>query len=167
MTEILSHSLAQRRFTMALLSAFGALALLLAAVGIYGVMSYMVAQRTGEIGIRMALGAQKRDILELVSRDGMLRTGFGLLAGLLVSLALARVLTSQLFTVSALDPLTFGEVLLCWRASRCWRAMCPREGRRALIPWPLSATSERSGFQFSVSVLVFGPFVPGTKVFSF
>jgi putative ABC transport system permease protein len=112
MTEILSHSLAQRRFTMALLSAFGALALLLAAVGIYGVMSYMVAQRTGEIGIRMALGAQKRDILELVSRDGMLRTGFGLLAGLLVSLVLARVLTSQLFAVSALDPLTFGEVLL-------------------------------------------------------
>jgi len=112
MTEILSHSLAQRGFTMALLSAFGALALLLAAVGIYGVMSYMVAQRTGEIGIRMALGAQRRDVLELVSRDGMLRAGLGLLAGLLVSLALTRVLTSQLFIVSALDPTTFGGVLL-------------------------------------------------------
>ena len=112
MTEILSHSLAQRGFTMALLSAFGALALLLAAVGIYGVMSYVVAQRTGEIGIRMALGAQRRDVLELVSRDGMLWAGFGLLAGLLVSLALTRVLTSQLFAVSALDPLTFGGVLL-------------------------------------------------------
>ena len=112
MTEILSHSLAQRRFTTALLSAFGALALLLAAVGIYGVMSYMVVQRTGEIGIRIALGAQRRDVLELVSRDGMLRAGFGLLAGLLVSLALTRVLTSQLFAVNALDPLTFGGVLL-------------------------------------------------------
>jgi len=97
---------------MALLSAFGALALLLAAVGIYGVMSYMVAQRTGEIGIRMALGAQRRDVLELVSRDGMLRAGLGLLAGLLVSLALTRVLRSQLFDVSALDPLTVGTVLL-------------------------------------------------------
>jgi ABC-type antimicrobial peptide transport system permease subunit len=117
MTEILSHSLAQRRFTMALLSAFGALALLLAAVGIYGVMSYMVAQRTGEIGIRMALGAQKRDILELVSRDGMLRTGFGLLAGLLVSLALARVLTSQLFAVST-------------RSAHLWRGSAFAGGRR-------------------------------------
>jgi putative ABC transport system permease protein len=112
MTDILSHSLAQRRFTMALLSAFGALALLLATVGIYGVMSYMVAQRTGEIGVRMALGAQRSDVLGLVSRDGMLRAGFGLLAGLVASLALTRVLTSQLFGVSALDPLTFGGVLL-------------------------------------------------------
>ncbi len=111
MTEILSHSLAQRRFTMALLSAFGVLALLLAAVGIYGVMSYMVAQRTSEIGVRIALGAQRRDVLGLVSRDGMLRAGFGLLAGLVVSLALTRVLSSQLFAVGALDPLTFGGVL--------------------------------------------------------
>jgi len=111
MTEVLSHSLAQRRFTMALLSAFGALALLLAAVGIYGVMSYIVAQRTSEIGVRMALGAQRRDVLGLISREGMLRAGFGLLAGLVVSLALTRVLTSQLFAVSALDPLTFVAVL--------------------------------------------------------
>jgi putative ABC transport system permease protein len=111
MTEILSHSLVPRRFTMALLSAFGALALLLAAVGIYGVMSYMVTQRTSEIGVRMALGAQRRDVLGLISRDGMFRAGFGLLAGLLVSLVLTRVLTSQLFAVSALDPLTFVGVL--------------------------------------------------------
>jgi putative ABC transport system permease protein len=96
---------------MALLSAFGALALLLAAVGIYGVMSFIVAQRTSEIGVRMALGAQRRDVLGLISRQGMLRAGFGLLAGLLVSVALTRVLTSQLFAVSALDPLTFVAVL--------------------------------------------------------
>jgi putative ABC transport system permease protein len=131
MTEILSHSLAQRRFTMSLLLAFGALALLLAAVGIFGVMSYVVVQRTGEIGVRMAFGAQKRDVLGLVSRDGMLRAGLGLLAGLVVSLALTRVLMSQLFDVSAHDPLTFGAVLFllagvalaagyipAWRATR-------------------------------------------------
>ena len=111
MTEILSDSLAQRRFIMALLSAFGALALLLSAVGIYGVMSYIVVQRTSEIGVRMALGAQRRDVLALISGEGMLRAGLGLFAGLLVSLALTRVLTSQLFAVSALDPLTFGGVL--------------------------------------------------------
>jgi putative ABC transport system permease protein len=111
MTEILSHSLAQRRFTMALLSAFGALALLLSAVGIYGVMSYIVVQRTSEIGVRMALGAQRRDVLALISREGMLRAGFGLFAGLVVSIGLTRVLTSQLFAVSALDPLTFLGVL--------------------------------------------------------
>jgi ABC-type antimicrobial peptide transport system permease subunit len=99
MSEILAQSLAQRRFTMSLLAGFGALALLLAAIGIYGVMSYTVAQRTSEIGIRVALGAQSRDILSLVSREGMLRAGFGLLAGLIASLALTRVLASQLFAV--------------------------------------------------------------------
>jgi predicted permease len=137
MTEILSHSLVQRRFTMALLSAFGALALLLAAVGIYGVMSYMVAQRTSEIGLRMALGAQRRDVLGLVSRDGILRTGFGLLAGLVVSLALTRVLTSQLFAVSALDPLTFGGVLLLLAGVAL--AACYIPARRAMRVDPMVA----------------------------
>jgi putative ABC transport system permease protein len=112
MSEFVSRSLAQRRFTMLLLGGFGGLALLLAAIGIYGVMSYTVAQRTNEIGIRVALGAQSRDVLNLVSREGMLRVGAGLLAGLVVSLALMRILSSQLFAVSAIDPLTFGAVLL-------------------------------------------------------
>jgi putative ABC transport system permease protein len=112
MSEILAQSLAQRRFTMSLLADFGALALLLAALGTYGVMSYTVAQRTNEIGIRVALGAQSRDIFGLVSREGMLRVGFGLLTGLLVSLAITRLLPSQLFAVSAFDPLTFGSVSL-------------------------------------------------------
>jgi len=110
MTEIIAHSLAQRRFTMSLLAGFGALGLLLAAVGIYGVMSYTVAQRTSEIGIRMALGAQIHDMLRLVIRDGMLQAGFGLLAGLAASQAVTRILASQLFAVSALDPLTFASV---------------------------------------------------------
>ena len=112
MSEVLSHSLVQRRFTMSLLAAFGALAVLLAAVGIYGVMSYMVVQRTGEIGVRMAFGAQTDDVLRLVPRDGIFQAGLGLLAGSLVSLVLTRVLLSQLFDVSALDPLTVATVLL-------------------------------------------------------
>jgi len=105
--ESLAKSLEQRRFTMSLLAGFGALALLLAAVGIYGVMSYTVTQRTNEIGIRMALGAQARDIFAVVSRDGMLRATIGLLVGLFISVGLSRVLATQLFAVSSLDPLTF------------------------------------------------------------
>lgn len=112
MTEILAHSLAPRRFTISLLGGFGLLALVLAAVGIYGVMSYMVAQRTSEIGVRMALGAQPRDVLDLVSREGMLRAVLGLVAGLALSLIVTRLLTTQLFAVSALDPATFALVLL-------------------------------------------------------
>src|SRR5262249_47989305 len=87
MTEILAHSLAARRFTMSLLTAFGFLAVILAAVGIYGVMSYMVTQRTDEIGVRMALGAQALDMLRLVANDGMLRAGVGLFVGFILSLA--------------------------------------------------------------------------------
>src|SRR5260370_40331708 len=97
---------------MQLLSCFGLLALLLAALGIYGVMSYGVAQRTGEIGVRVALGAQPRGILKLVARDGMLLAGFGLLAGVAAALSLSRVIASQLFAVGASDPITFLGVAL-------------------------------------------------------
>jgi putative ABC transport system permease protein len=137
MTEILSQSLAQRRFTMSLLGGFGGLALLLAALGIYGVMSYTVAQRTNEIGIRVALGAQSRDILSLVSREGMLQAGNGLLAGLVISLALMRVLSSQLFAVSAIDPVTFGAVLFLLAAVALFACYVP--ARRATRVDPLVA----------------------------
>ncbi len=112
MNQFFAESLAQRRFTMQLLSCFGLLALLLAALGIYGVMSYGVAQRTGEIGVRVALGAQPRGILKLVARDGMLLAGFGLLAGVAAALSLSRVIASQLFAVGASDPITFLGVAL-------------------------------------------------------
>ena len=137
MTQIISDSLVQRRFTMSLLAAFGALALLLAAVGIYGVMSYTVAQRTSEIGIRMALGAQIRDTLRLVTRDGMLQAGLGLLAGLAASLALTRILASQLFAVSALDPLTFASVAVVLIAVGI--AACYIPARRAMSIDPVVA----------------------------
>jgi|HubBroStandDraft_1064217.scaffolds.fasta_scaffold04128_4 putative ABC transport system permease protein len=137
MTEILSQSLEQRRFTMSLLAGFGALALFLAAIGIYGVMSYTVAQRTNEIGIRVALGAQSRDILSLVSREGMLQAGGGLLAGLVISLALMRVLSSQLFAVSAIDPVTFGAVLFLLAAVALFACYVP--ARRATRVDPLVA----------------------------
>ena len=110
MSEIISRSLAQRRFTMLLLGGFGALALLLAAIGIYGLMSYTIERRTSEIGIRLALGATRADILGLVSGEGMLRVGLGLFVGLAASVGVTRLLSSQLFAVSALDPVIFAVV---------------------------------------------------------
>jgi len=137
MNEVLSQSLAQRKFTMSLLAGFGVLALLLAAIGIYGVMSYTVAQRTSEIGIRVALGAQSGDILSLVSREGMLRAGVGLGVGLTASLVMTRVLSSQLFEVRAVDPVTFGAVLILLAAVAFLACYVP--ARRATRVDPLVA----------------------------
>ncbi len=110
MTEYLRDSLSRRRFNMVLLSGFSGLALVLAAIGIYGVISYGVAQRTREMGIRMALGAQSRDVLKLVIRQAMLLTLGGVAIGLLASFVLTRLMKSLLFSVSATDPLTFAVI---------------------------------------------------------
>ena len=99
--------MAQPRFRTLLLSGFGALALVLAAVGIYGVIAYSVTQRTQEIGIRMALGAQRGDVLKMVMRRGAMLTLVGLGIGLLGSTGVARALSRFLFGISAGDPLTF------------------------------------------------------------
>ena len=112
MDQWLSESLARRRFAMLALGLFAVVALLLAGVGIYGVMSYTVAQRTREIGIRVALGAQTRDVLKLVVRQGMSLTGIGVGAGLVVAVAATRLMASLLFGVRATDPITFAGIAL-------------------------------------------------------
>jgi predicted permease len=114
MGQVLAESTAQRRFNTTLMLAFAAVALLMAAIGLYGVISYSVAQRAQEIGVRMALGAQARNILRMVLWQGVKLALFGVAIGLLGALALTSVLAGLLYGVSATDPLTFlgGSVLI-------------------------------------------------------
>jgi putative ABC transport system permease protein len=110
MDQLLADSFSRARFTMLLLGIFAVVALVLASVGIYGLIAYSVTQRTQELGIRIALGAQRRDVLRLVLTYGTRLTLLGVALGLFAALALSRLLTSLLFSVSATDPLTFAGV---------------------------------------------------------
>jgi putative ABC transport system permease protein len=110
--QMLSGQVAEPRLYTFLLGIFAATALLLAAIGIYGVMAYSVAQRTHEFGIRLALGAQQSDVLKLVIGQGMKLVLFGVAIGLVAAFGLTRLLKSWLFGVSATDPLTFGLIAL-------------------------------------------------------
>jgi predicted permease len=112
MDQLLTESVARRRFNMMLLGIFAALALLLAAVGIYGVMSYSVTQRTHEIGIRLALGAQTGDVLRMVVRQGMTLAFVGVGIGLAAAFVVTRIMSSLLFSVSPTDALTFSVVAM-------------------------------------------------------
>jgi predicted permease len=110
MDQVISESTARQNFNMLLLTIFAGLALLLAAIGIYGLMSYTVEQRTQELGIRMALGADRGDMLQLVVRQGMILAGAGVVIGLAASFGLNRLLANLLFGVKATDPVTYAAV---------------------------------------------------------
>jgi putative ABC transport system permease protein len=112
MEKIVNDSVGPRRFAMMLLSVFAATAMILAAVGIFGVMNYSVTQRTHEIGIRMALGAQTRDVLKMVLGQGMLLAVIGVAIGIVGAFMLTRVMEGLLFGVSATDPVTYVIVSL-------------------------------------------------------
>jgi ABC-type antimicrobial peptide transport system permease subunit len=123
MESIISDSMAARRFSMILLGVFAALALLLSSIGIFGVISYVVSQRTQEIGIRIALGAQRSDVLRMMLGDGMRMTLVGVGIGLVAALLATRLMTKMLFGVSATDPLTFAgvaAVLTCVALLACY-----------------------------------------------
>jgi putative ABC transport system permease protein len=112
MEHIVAGAVARQRFSMLLLAIFAGVALVLAAVGIYGVMSYSVAQQTREIGIRMALGAQRSDVLKMTIKQGLKLVSLGLIIGLGAAFVLTRVMTTLLFGISATDPLTFATISL-------------------------------------------------------
>ncbi len=137
MDSIISDSMASERFSMILLAVFALLALLLASVGIYGVISYVVSQRTHEIGIRMALGARPLDISLLVLGDGVRMTLIGTVIGMVAALGLTRLLASMLFGVTPTDPVTFAAVaaLLCGIALFA----CYIPARRAMRVDPMTA----------------------------
>ena len=107
MNEVMANSVAQQRFNMLLLGAFGVLALFLAAMGIYSVLSYSVRRRVQEIGIRLALGAKLADVLRMVVLEGMKPVAFGVVLGIAGAFALGRVLASLIFSVKPTDPATF------------------------------------------------------------
>jgi len=131
MKEIMAKSLSARRFSMILLGIFAGVALVLASVGIYGVVSYVVGQRTQEIGVRIAMGAQRSEVLSLVLRQGLAMAGLGAGAGLVAAVPLTRLMRSFLFSIGAADPVTYLSVLallLCVSLAACflpaYRAAC-------------------------------------------
>ena len=137
MEQIISESVGDRRLATQMIGGFALVALFLAAVGIYGVMSYAVAQRTHELGIRMAIGAQQWDVLKLVLRQGMLLTFVGIAIGLAGSLAIGRIIASLLFGVTTTDMLTFVAVSLVATATALLACLIP--ARRATKVDPMKA----------------------------
>jgi putative ABC transport system permease protein len=137
MEGLLESSMARRRLSMLLLSIFAGAALILAAIGIYGIMSYWVSQRSHEMGIRMALGASRLDVLRLVLRQSLMMTGFGVGLGLVGSLLLTRFMTSLLFNVKPADAVTFLSVVVMLASVAILASFIP--ARRATRVEPMTA----------------------------
>ncbi|HEY9427460.1 MAG TPA: ABC transporter permease [Gemmatimonadaceae bacterium] len=131
---VVSTSVADRRFTLLLIGVFGASALLLATLGVYGVISYLVTQRRQEIGVRIALGAQSADVVKLVLRQGALLAGTGIVAGGAAALALTRLIRGMLFGVSTTDPLAFGAVILAMLAVALLASFIPARRAAGIAP---------------------------------
>ncbi|MFZ3246775.1 MAG: FtsX-like permease family protein, partial [Candidatus Acidiferrales bacterium] len=137
MDQMVASDIAEPRFQAILLGSFGALGLLLSIVGIYGVISYGVTQRTREIGVRMALGAQPANVLRMVIREGMLLAAAGIIGGIAGALALGRVLQSLLFEVKPTDPATLISVAVVLALVAL--AACYIPARRAMRVDPMVA----------------------------
>ncbi|MBV9403866.1 MAG: FtsX-like permease family protein, partial [Acidobacteriaceae bacterium] len=137
MDEVLAAGTTRQNFNMLLLSIFAGIALVLAAIGIYGLMSYSVEQQTQEVGIRMALGARNGQVLQMIVKQGMLPASLGLLAGLLVAYGATRVLSSLLFGVKSTDPLSFVAVAAVLAVVALVATYIP--ARRALMVDPVIA----------------------------
>jgi putative ABC transport system permease protein len=135
--EIVIQSLGQERLTMALLGAFAGIALLLAIVGIYGAVAYTVEQRTSEIGVRMALGAQTQDVLRPVVRQGMNPVLIGLVAGLAATFAVGHLLTAQLYQISPHNPFLLGATAAVLALAALLACLIP--ARRATLVDPIQA----------------------------
>ena len=131
--ELIAANIAPRRFALTLIGLFAGLALLIASIGIYGVISYTVTESTKELGIRMALGALKSDVLKMVLARGLKLVLIGIAAGAVASLAATRVIASFLFNVSAYDPITFaavGGIFVMVALAACLIPASPRDERR-------------------------------------
>jgi putative ABC transport system permease protein len=137
MDEVVGRSIVERRFMMVLLGTFAAVAILLAAIGVYGVLAYIVSQRTQEIGVRLAIGASPADVVRLFLREGVALAASGLLIGVVSALAAGRVLASLLFGVTTTDPLTFVGVTLALGIAAFCASYLP--ARRAAAVDPMTA----------------------------
>jgi ABC-type antimicrobial peptide transport system permease subunit len=137
METVVAQALGQARLMMWLLGIFAAVALLLASIGIYGAVAYTVEQRTGEIGVRMALGAQTRDVLRLIINQGMRPVVIGLAIGIVAAFGLGRLIASQLFEVSANNPALLGGATIVLAAIALLACLLP--ARRAALVDPVQA----------------------------
>jgi ABC-type antimicrobial peptide transport system permease subunit len=137
LADVVSESIAQRRFSMLLIGVFGAIALVLAAVGLYGVVSYSVSQRTQEIGLRMAIGADRRDVLRLIVGGGMKLAVIGVVIGVAGALALSKVIATMLFELTPMDLVSYSGTVMVLLAVAMVACYVP--ARRAMRVDPIIA----------------------------